>query len=330
MDDEEEEGFDLGAYGGDDEEEEEKPPARPARAPSHGDAGDDRGPGREDESDAEERRERPAPRARPARPHKKKSAMGPIVIGVVAVAALGGGGWFAWGFLQNRASAPVEEVIPVPELPAALEPTLEAAAVPAYQAAMDSLRSLGSGLPESRNGDWLSGRYLANASQFADVGAYWEDLEAVLSEVRQSEAEVFATSFGVRLDSLDVGRADSTTLADRANAGFRAAQPDRDVIYDRLQALIDASLDLHEFLLGNEDAIDYSPSAGGLSRDPVTEAVPVSEALGEEMLRRVSAITRALDELGALEAGLETQRLLAIVFGHLSRVPLRGPTSPSD
>ena len=270
-----------------------------------------------------ERPERRPPRARPARPVKKRSKVMPMVLSVVALAAVGAGGWFGWSYLQSQEEAPEPEPeVAIPEIPAYLEPTLEEAAAPAYAAMIDSLRMLSSGLPQEPTEEWLSGNYLANARQFAGVESYWEGLRDHLDRIQEVDEEIFMNEFEERLDSLNMVGEDRTALEERARAGFQAARPDRQIVYDQLEVLIDASLDLHDFLLGNEDAIDYEPALGGLSRDPVTEAVPASEALGEEMWDRVAEITTALDNLGALDR-VSTDRVLGIVFDKLERTSIR-------
>jgi hypothetical protein len=79
----------------------------------------------------------------------------------------------------------------------------------------------------------------------------------------------------------------------RAEAGFLAARPDRRPVYQRLRDVVVAALGLHEFLVANEDNIEYDPAAGGASRDPVLEAVPATPELGTEMWDRVDSITTA-------------------------------------
>jgi hypothetical protein len=83
-----------------------------------------------------------------------------------------------------------------------------------------------------------------------------------------------------------------------------------------------AALSLHTFLEANEGDIDYEPASGGLSRDPVLEAVPASEELGDEMWARVGEITDALDALGLLDR-VTTDRLAAVFFEKLAATPIR-------
>ena len=97
---------------------------------------------------------------------------------------------------------------------------------------------------------------------------------------------------------------------------------DRRVVYKRLEAVIDASLSLHEFLVANQDRITYDPAAGGASRDPVLEAVPDDPKIGKEMGDLMFAITQSLDGLGALDR-VTTDRLLELFSEQLGAVPIR-------
>jgi hypothetical protein len=81
---------------------------------------------------------------------------------------------------------------------------------------------------------------------------------------------------------------------------------------------VTAALDLHQFLIDNESEIAYDPAAGGVSRDPVLEAVPRTRELGTEMWSRVDRITEALDALGALDR-VTTERLTAALFDRIRR-----------
>ena len=90
-------------------------------------------------------------------------------------------------------------------------------------------------------------------------------------------------------------------------------------MYRQLRAVIDAATGLHEFLVENEDRIDYQP---GPERDPVLEAVPESSQLGDEMWGRVDCITTAQDRLGALDK-VTTERLLALATSKFEAIGVR-------
>jgi len=80
--------------------------------------------------------------------------------------------------------------------------------------------------------------------------------------------------------------------------------------------LVNAALDLHEFLVRNEADIEYAPAAGGVSRDPVLEAVPVTKALGDQMWDMVDRITEAMDALGSLDR-VTTDRLVSVLLDRI-------------
>lgn len=273
------------------------------------------------------------PRARPApRPERKQSSGIPalLVLGTV-VLLLVGGGWFGWNFFRNRkaaqASAP-EEIDPpvtIPTIPAELEPRLRAVAAAAKTDWLSSLRTQipsERGLPIEPAREWLGGSYLADASAHASVGEYWGALRDYLVDIQARDEEMFVAFFRARLDSAAVTGPEAETLSNRARAGFQAARPDRRVPYRQLGAVIDAAMGLHEFLVTNEDEIEYDPAAGGSSRDPVLEAVPATPELGEAMWARVDQITESLDGLGALDR-VTTERLLNLFVDRLGAVEIR-------
>jgi hypothetical protein len=252
------------------------------------------------------------------------------VFGTV-VLLLVGGGWFSWNSFRNRqvtrATAP-EEIDPpvaIPTIPAELEPRLQAVAAAAKTDWLAELRTqipAERGLPAEPDRAWLGGSYLADASLHASVGEYWGALSDYLADVQDRDEEIFVSFFRARLDSAAVTGPDAETLGERARAGFQAARPDRRVVYRRLGAVIDAAMGLHEFLVTNEDEIEYDPAAGGSSRDPVLEAVPATPELGDAMWSRVDRITESLDGMGALDR-VTTERLLELFVAQMEAVAIR-------
>ena len=272
-------------------------------------------------------------RARPApRPEKKTSSGVPalVVLGTLAL-LLVGGGWFGWNSFRNRQatqSTVPEEIDPpvaIPAIPAELEPelrTVAAAAKADWLAALRTQIPSEMGLPVEPTREWLGGSYLAEASLHASVGEYWGALSDYLADVRARDEESFVSYFRARLDSAAVTGNEAEILADRVRAGFQAARPDRRVVYRQLAAVIDAGMGLHEFLVSNEEDIEYDPAAGGASRDPVLEAVPATPELGDAMWDRVDQITESLDGLGALDR-VTTDRLLELFVAQMGAVEIR-------
>lgn len=274
-------------------------------------------------------RQAPAPEAR--RPSNRRTpgrrgGSGPgrriAVAGFLVVA--GAAGWFGWTTLRgDSGTGEMEAAVVVPDLPPELE-ELHAQAVPgAVEALVERLREDAASLPEAPDEDWLGGEYLATASAFPGIESYWNSLGAYLGNVREREAGAFVDAYTLELEQLPVpGPTSQERLVERAEASFQAARAERADAYDRLDTLIAASLDLHEFLRANEDRITYEPTAGGFSRDPVTEAIPATRELGDEMWNRVSRITAAMDALGTVDR-LTTQGLVEFVLMRVARAPVR-------
>ena len=97
-----------------------------------------------------------------------------------------------------------------------------------------------------------------------------------------------------------------------------AARDGRVEAYNLMDDLVNAALDLHQFLVDNEVDIAYEPVGAGVSRDPVLEAVPATEALGDEMWGLVDGITGALMQMGTLDI-VTTERLFAVLFDRIRR-----------
>jgi hypothetical protein len=299
-------------------DEEDAPTSRPPRAVRADDAG----------GETPERKERPEPRSRPSPPRRKKSFPTGMVLGVVGVAALGGGGYYVWNaFLKGGGGGggEVPEVVAlpavtIPDIPAEFLPVMRDLGEAALVDMIDDLRAMQTEFnlpPEPRN-DWLAGVYLANASQFRDVQAYWEGIEAYVDRVRERDTEVFHDKYAARLAVAEITGDTAAILIERADSGFLATRDARFEAYALMDDLVNAALDLHQFLLLNEANIEYDPAGGGMSRDPVLEAVPNSRELGNQMWEMVDRITGALDALGTLDK-VTTERLTAVLFDRIRR-----------
>jgi hypothetical protein len=275
-------------------------------------------------------RPRPSgPRARPSPPRRpsRRSTGGTALLAVGAV-VLGVAGWFGWQALQ--AGPEPEPRIPdlpevtIPAIPAELLPTFRDVGEAALAGMVGELetRSAEAGLPAEPRQDWLSGSYLANAGQYPDVVAYWEGIESFVAGVREAESALFHESYREELATRELGADTAAKLLERADSGFLATRRERWEAYVQMEDLVDASLALHAFLLENEGEIDYEPAAGGMSADPVLEAVPSTRELGNEMWSRVDQITEALDRLGTLDR-VTTERLTAVLFDRIRRAGFR-------
>jgi hypothetical protein len=248
-----------------------------------------------------------------------------IVVGVVAAGAAG-----AWWMLgrDREAAAPETEPPPpqvtIPDLPSSLEPRMRSLADEARRASLEELRVLPefSTLPAEPDRQWLAGVYLANASRFAEVQTYWESLGRSLRVMQVAEDSLFLAALSRGLTAAALPPDTTELLEARIVAGFRATARDRGVIFQRARAVSEAALRLHGFLLENEASIDYEPGVGGLSADPVLEAIPATPQLGEAMWDRVGEITTAMDALDFLDR-VTTERLVDAIILRLSDIPVR-------
>lgn len=248
-------------------------------------------------------------------------------MGVLTLAVVGGGGYFGWQWFQGRsAAAPVETAAPalppvtIPDIPAELLPQMRDLGEAALSGMIAQLRAMQGDfdLPAEPNPQWLAGVYLANATQFRDVQLFWEGIEAYLNQVRDVDTQVFHDQYVAQLEAAALAPDTAAMLLERADSGFLATRDDRYEAYRLMEDLVIAALDLHSFLVSNEANIEYDPAAGGVSRDPVLEAVPATRELGDEMWGMVERITGALDALGTLDR-VTTERLTAVLYDRIRR-----------
>jgi len=178
------------------------------------------------------------------------------------------------------------------------------------------------GVPSEPDQDWLAGVYLANATRFQGVEEYWLGMQAVIDRLRTEDTALFHDRFATELASSRMGADTAQMLVARADAGFLAQSDARLAGYDLVDGLVQAALNLHVFLVENEAQISYEPAASGLSRDPVLEAVPSSEALGDQMWDLVNEIPDAMDALGRLDK-VTTAGLMEALIEQIRKAGIR-------
>jgi hypothetical protein len=271
-------------------------------------------------------RPRSAPQQRKLRRAGTPGAGRVAVLALTAV-AVGVGGWYGWNYFLGGSGGGAGtqiEVLNLPAIPPELVPEMRRVSAAAVQSIPEGLGQLPerAEIPRAPDGEWLAGRYLANASAYGSVPEYWRSILRYLSAVEGAEDGLFSEALDREIESAELSESDGELIRDRALAGWEAAASDRELVYRQLRSVATAALELHRFLLGNEDQIDYEPAAAGLSRDPVLEAVPSNEALGVAMWDRVAAITSALDSLGYLET-INTEGLLGAFLETLVSTPIR-------
>ena len=139
-----------------------------------------------------------------------------------------------------------------------------------------------------------------------------------MDEVRSTDTGLFHEKYVAQVAAAGIAQDTADMLTERADSGFVAARDGRIEAYNLMDDLVNAALDLHQFLVDNEVDIAYEPVGGGVSRDPVLEAVPATEALGDEMWTLVDGITGALVQMGTLDV-VTTERLFAVLFDRIRR-----------
>ncbi len=269
---------------------------------------------------------RPTPRPNrppPRRPAPRRSFTKPL-LAVLLLGAVGYGGWYGWQRFGNRlVPPPPRPEVVIPEIPAELESPMREIAGTALVRMFESIeeQSFQEGSPEAPNEDWLAGIYLGNASDFPDVAEFWTGISGFADRLRSQGAAAFHDAYVALADSSDVASEAVPVIVERADSGFLASHDDRVRTYDLLEALAGASLALHDFLVANEAQIQYTP-ARGFAGNPVEEAVPATEEVGDEMWALVEEITNALDRLGTLDR-VSRERLNTVVLARIRETGIR-------
>ena len=264
-------------------------------------------------------------RAAPKRPPirnsgRRRTGLAALAVAVLVVAA---GGFWVLGRGGLAAEPEIVEVV-LPSIAPSLEPVFRSASSRAVAQLVGALQTLPmrEALPERPDPAWLGGRYMATAGEYTDVRLFWEQMRQFAQVAQAREAEFFDAELTAALDSVALPPADREAVEARSRAGFAASAPDREAVYRQLRAVVESSLTLHTFLEQNQGDIDFAPADAGLSADPVLEAVPLTDELGDEMWNRVADITSALDALGFLDQ-VTTDGLLGVFFEKLEAVPIR-------
>jgi hypothetical protein len=187
-------------------------------------------------------------------------------------------------------------VAPVPSVPEGLDvPVARAlrAVDSRFDGVVDSLRSV-HGLADRPPPEWLSGYYLAHASQFPNVRAFWDGYASLVGELRARDPELYLETAVRAASDPDPRRslAVEAYLEDR----YRAVRPYRRERYIQLTRVAQRATALHDFLEANEAEIRFTPATGPeIPRDPIMEAEVERAEVRSELLRLMDVLFQALD-----------------------------------
>jgi hypothetical protein len=269
-------------------------------------------------------RQRKEPKDRPSTPKfkKQRNLAGPIIF-VVLILALGVGGYVGWPLVQarlNQPEAPVRPAVVMPAIPPELVARMRALAEGAIAEAIAEVDAATTvaGSPIEPDQQWLAGRYLADAGQYAGVEAFWTSMADFVEGVRAAEWQLYREKLVARVAADGLAEDTAAMIVERADSGFVAAEAARNEAYATLDRVVVAALSLHEYLVANEANIEYRPATTSTA-DPILEAVPNNSSIGDRMLEMVDEITQALADLGSLDR-VTRQRLTSALTTRLQQV----------
>lgn len=248
-------------------------------------------------------RERRTPKNRPSPPkHRKQRNLALPLFGVIALLAIGVGGYTAWPMLNDMLAArgePDTPAVVIPALSGELMPEMERAAGAAMAASFgDVVSSWGASAQIAAPGtDWPGGAYMANASQYGVVEDFWMEMSDLLGSARGISLADFDAALASELSAQGIEGADATAIRERADSGFVAAAPARQAIWDRFGAVVDASLALHQFVLVNEAGLAHVP-ASTATTNPVLEVDAANAEISSALDDMLGAVVDALADLG--------------------------------
>jgi hypothetical protein len=268
----------------------------------------------------------PKDRPPPAKFKSQRSLGVPITLTVIAL-ALGVGGYVGWPLLQARLNQPDASVPPpvvMPALPDELMPRMRELAEGAIAAAIAEVEvsTRVEGAPTEMDQQWLGGNYLANASQFASVEAFWTSFGAFMDGVLAADWQRYHDELVEGVQAAGLAADTAAMIVERADSGYSAGADTRAQVYATWDGVVDAALALHEFLVTNEANIEYRPASSSTA-DPILEAVPSTPAIGDRMLELVDGVTEGLgDAMGTLDR-VTRERLVAELTARLQLVGIR-------
>lgn len=262
------------------------------------------GAGTEEEAERDApAKERRTPRSRPSPPrHRRQRNLAVPLVGIVAILAVGIGGYVAWPVVSDRLASmgqPDDPEVIIPPLAEELMPVMRGAADAVLASIQDQARTdwaASSSVTEPPAG-WLTGLYLATAGDYPAVEGFWTGISDYIGQMRSVDLGTFDAAMRAELEARGVPDADVAPIMARADSGFVAAAPDRAEVFDGFQGLADAALALHRFLVANQDNIEHAPAAAETT-NPNLEVDPATEEIEAAMNDRLDAYFRAQAALG--------------------------------
>jgi hypothetical protein len=186
---------------------------------------------------------------------------------------------------------------PTPVIPATDE-ALRGRATERYLTSTQSLLRQLEPIPQA----WLSGRYLAEPSDHANVRDVWTSYLGTVREIRAGDDDRYRAAYGRALDDAGVQEPARAARLATGMTQFQARSADRNGHWDRVERLATVAISGHDALVTAEGRILYEPATGPrVSNDPVIEAVgrtSADQALLDEILDAVLGELRGQDGPG--------------------------------
>ena len=167
-----------------------------------------------------------------------------------------------------------------------------------YQAAADSIRRA-QGVSAAPPRQWLSGNYLANAGDFPEVPQFWSAYGRFVEELRVSDRTLFLDALSPELGPRVAEPEQLPALEGYLRDRYAVTFPGRQELHDQLASVAGAALDLHEFLVGRSEAIQFTPAlgTGAVARDPVLEVRTEDPEVQRELELHLDQLFQALGKV---------------------------------
>ncbi|MGD2047350.1 MAG: hypothetical protein PVH96_14135 [Gemmatimonadota bacterium] len=219
---------------------------------------------------------------------------------IVAAVVVAAGMYFGpelLGPASDEGPEPAPDSAALPPPPEPLIPdTEEALRARAQERFLTTTRALLRDLPPIPQ-VWLSGRYLANPSDYPEVREAWDEILTTVRQVRAGDNERYRAGYLRALEEAQSDPATRTLRLAGAIADFQGRVAPRAAHYDRVEALAVAALRGHDALVQAEGTIAYEPATQTpVSGDPVIEAVGRNDEAQARLDQVLDMILAQLEE----------------------------------